>query len=137
MKKKVKIILAVILSLVFVTYIVLFGCKETHISDNATVKLKYNYLATRFKQTLTEEETAKVISILDGKTYYASPIDTPYCGFDYRIAIVVNGRVFGVACDGCNVLIDYTNLRCFDVSQEDIEYLHSLFASYGGHFPCI
>ena len=56
------------------------------------------------------------------------------------ISLKVGGRIFAIARDTCNCIQDlslYPNLRYFDVSKKDMEYIHTLFEKYGGHFPCV
>ena len=82
-------------------------------------------------------EAEKIIDIIDGSEYDPFYSGIPSCGFDKNVSLKVGDRVFAIAPDTCNVIQDLSNLRFFSVSDEDMEYIHSLFEKYGGCFPCI
>ncbi len=113
------------------------ACSKTNIDCNADVTLTYIYLDKNISVPLEKDEAEKVIDILDGNTYDAIFAGVPSCGFDKNVSLEVGGRVFAIARDTCNCIQDLGNLRFFDVSHEEIAYIHSLFEKYGGHFPCV
>lgn len=110
----------------------LAGCRETKISEDATVTLHFNDIV----QELTAEESAKVIEILNGNPY--DPLSgVPACGFSKEVSFEIGGRFYAVAMDTCNNMQDLGTLRFFDISEEGIDYIHALFEKYGGYFPCV
>ena len=114
--------------------LVLSGCRETKIKENAAVTLHFIDIF----QELTAEESAKVIEILNGNTYkdvFTSGV--PACGFSKEVSFEINGRFYAVAMDTCNNMQDLGTLRFFDISEEGIDYIHALFEKYGGYFPCV
>lgn len=123
------------LMLIFVVF-ALCGCSQTSLDKNAPVTLTFIYGEENITVQLPDEEAAKVIEILDGNSYDSS-FGAPSCGFDKNISIKVADQVFAIARDTCKYVQDLDNLKYFNVSQEDIEYIHSLFEKYGGYFPCI
>ena len=115
----------------------LWGCSKTNVSANAEVTLTFINESKNVSTTLSEEEAEKVIAILDGKGYDSPASGIPACGFDKNISLQVDDHIYAIACDTCNYIQDLGNLRYFSVSQEDMDYIHSLFEKHGGYFPCI
>ena len=110
----------------------LAGCRETKISEDATVTLHFNDIV----QELTAEESAKVIEILNGNPY--DPLSgVPACGFSKEVSFDIGGRFYAVAMDTCNNMQDLGTLRFFPVTEDEINYTHALFEKYGGYFPCV
>ena len=110
----------------------LAGCRETKISEDATVTLQFNDIV----QELTAEESAKVIEILNGNPY--DPLSgVPACGFSKEVSFEIGGRFYAVAMDTCNNMQDLGTLRFFPVTEDQINYIHALFEKYGGYFPCV
>ena len=110
----------------------LAGCRETKISEDATVTLHFNDIV----QELTAEESAKVIEILNGNPY--DPLSgVPACGFSKEVSFEIGGRFYAVAMDTCNNMQDLGTLRFFPVTEDEINYIHALFEKYGGYFPCV
>lgn len=122
--------------LIVLTIATLCGCAtRTRVNENAEVKLIYKFNDKDIEVVLSENEAEKVKKILSGKSYNHGGI--PSCGFSKDISVKVGMRTFAIARDKCNIFQDMGNLKFFSVSQEDIEYIRSLFEEQGGHFPCI
>ena len=113
------------------------GCSKTSVSEDADVTLTFICGDKDISVTLEASEAEKVIDILNGNNYDSFLTGVPSCGFDKNISLKVGGRTFAIACDTCNCIQDISNLRYFDIPEEDMEYIHSLFEKYGGHFPCV
>ncbi len=123
--------------LILMIPIAMFACSKTKVRPKAAVTLDFVYEQTNIHVTLTEEEAAKVIEILNGNTYDPILLGYPACGFQRDIALHVGSRKFSIACDGCNCIFDANRFHYFDIPQEDMAYIHALFEKYGGYFPCI
>ena len=117
--------------LAWLTVVALGGC-----SQEPEVELTFVCYGEDIHVKLEGEEAQKVAQILDNKVYDLF-FGIPACGFDKDVSIRVNGRIYAIARDTCNNGLDYGNLRFFSVSEQDMEYIHSLFEKYGGYFPCI
>ena len=113
------------------------GCTKTNAKTGSDVTLNFIYADKNIHVTLKDTEAEKVIDILNGKKYQPIASGITSCGFDKNISLKVGNRVFAIACDTCNCVQDLGNLRYFDISQEDMIYIHSLFEKYGGYFPCV
>ncbi len=113
------------------------GCGKTNVNTSGDVTLTFVYGEKDISVTLEDTEAEKVIDILNGNKYSPISSGVPSCGFDKNISLKVGDRVFAIACDTCNCIQDLGNLRYFDIPQEDMDYIHSLFEKYGGYFPCV
>lgn len=114
--------------------LVLSGCRETKIKENAAVTLHFIDIF----QELTAEESAKVIEILNGNTYkdvFTSGV--PACGFSKEVSFEINGKFYCIAMDTCSRVRGFGSSRYFTVSEDEIDYIHALFEKYGGYFPCV
>ena len=123
--------------MILVLLISICGCSKTSVSNNADVTLSFVYGDDNIRVTLEDDEAEKVIDILNGNDYNPISSVVPSCGFDKNISLQVSGRTFAIACDTCNTVQDLGNLRYFNIPNEDMEYIHSLFEKYGGYFPCV
>ena len=126
---------AIILTVLAVA-LLLFSCSRTWVNKREDVSLHFVYGDINIHVALSGEEAERVIRILDGNIY-EPPIGMPSCGFDEEICLKVGDQTFAVACDGCNGFAHVNKFRFFDVSMDDIAYIHSLFEKYGGFFPCV
>ena len=127
------------LSLILILTVLLCvcGCSRTNLSSGAKVELTFIYGDQSIETLLPEAEAQEVIRILDGRAYDPVSWGIPSCGFDEDVSLKVGGRVFAIACDTCNCVQDMGSFRYFDIPQEDMDYIHTLFEKYGGFFPCV
>lgn len=125
------------IALVFIMLLTLCGCSKTSIKADQDVTLNFVFGGHDIHVTLTEEETKKVIGILDGNIYDPIASGVPSCGFDKDISLTVGSQSYAIARDTCSTIQDLGNLRYFNVTQAEIDYIHALFEKYGGSFPCI
>lgn len=125
------------IALVFFMLLAFCGCSKTSVNKDSTVTLNFVYRDKNINVTLTDEEAANVIRILDGNTYHSVFSGVPSCGFNKNVSIKVGNRAFAIACDTCETIQDLGNLRFFSISAEDNAYIRGLFEKYGGFFPCI
>ena len=123
--------------MILVVLVSICGCSKTSVNKNSEVTLTFIYGEENIRVTLEDDEARKVVNILNGNNYDPISSGVPSCGFDKNISLKVGGRTFAIACDTCNSIQDLGNLRYFDIPQEDMDYIHSLFEKYGGYFPCI
>ena len=126
------------LLLIFMVIVLAFsmcGCNKTEVNANSEVTLSYIYGETYVRTVLEKEEAKEIIDILDGKKYYDSGI--PSCGFDVNVSFIIGDDVFAVACDGCKCIKDVSKNKYFDVTNDDMYYIISIFSKYGGYFPCV
>ena len=115
----------------------LCGCSKTSVKADQDVTLNFVFDGRDFHVTLTAEEAETVIDILDGNIYDPIASGVPSCGFDKDISLTVGSQSYAIARDTCSTIQDLGNLRYFNVTQEENDYIHALFEKYGGLFPCI
>ena len=130
LRKSICMILLLLLPLL------LTACSMTQLQANEKVELTFIYCDSNIQVNLTPEESARVIEILDGNPYDPLWGGVPSCGFDGNISLKVGYRTFSIACDACPSVLDVSKLRYFGISQSEMDYIHKLFESYGGRFPC-
>ena len=123
--------------------LLLTACSITQLQANEKVELTFIYCDSNIQVNLTPEESAKVIEILDGNPYDPLWGGVPSCGFDGNsslkvdVSLKVGNRTYAIACDTCPSVLDVSKLRYFGISQSEMDYIHKLFESYGGRFPCV
>lgn len=123
--------------MILVVVISLCGCARTSVENNADVTLTFHYEEENISVTLEANEAERVTSILNGNRYDPLFYGIASCGFDKDISMNVGNRIFAIARDGCNCIQYQGNQRYFEITAEDMEYIHSLFEKYGGYFPCV
>ena len=134
MKSKQLWVVLLILIIIFSLY----ACSKTRVAANQDVTLLFIYEDKNITATLTDEEAAKVIEILNGNSYDPTILlGSPSCGFWENVALKVGERTFSIASDGCSCIRDGSNRMYFDIPEEDMAYIHTLFEKHGGYFPCV
>ncbi len=126
-----------VIAAVFLLMFCFHGCSTTYVTTSADVTLTFLHCDADIQVTLEKEEAAAVLRILNGNIYESIFLGSPACGFDRNISLRVGNRIFAIACDTCNCIQDYSNLRYFNIPRSDMDYIHGLFEKYGGHFPCV
>ena len=127
----------VLLAMCIAFALLLWSCSKTRLSSDSDVTLNFQVYGENICVKLPEDESQKVIEILDGNSYRSFLDGIPSCGFCEEVSLQIGNRKFAIAMDTCNCVQDLGSLRYFTVSQEGIDYLHLLFEKYGGYFPCI
>lgn len=122
---------------VFLAFIMLTGCSRAMVNPRGSGTVVYDYDGISFTEELSPEEVQAVAKVLNGKPIDFALGGTPACGFDYNVAIIINGRRYGLACDSCGTVQDYGSLGYIHISMEERAVLEEIFTSRGGTFPCI
>lgn len=115
----------------------LSGCGAVSVNGDGSGTVIYDKYGVSFEDTLTAAEVKAVAEVLDGKSSEADLFGEPSCGFDEKVAIVVDGHRFLLACDQCGTVQDGSSRRYIHISDEERQVLEGIFASRGGTFPCI
>lgn len=133
MKRKTKIILCIALPVILLSLLFTGLTKAIVFPDN-NATLTFIYGDKNIVHTLSDAETENIRKILSTKNpdYFLLPA----CGFDKNISISFGNQTFSFACDGCNIAEISPFTRHIDITEEETEYIHSLFEKYGGFFPC-
>lgn len=126
------------LLLILLVALFLTGCSRVSLPSAASGEVTYTYGEVSFTESLTEEEAAAVVQILDGKQQRSGDVfGEPACGFSEEISITVNGETFALACDDCAVVKNCGNEHYITISEEERDTLEAIFTSRGGKFPCL
>ena len=125
MKRFLYIALVVVI-LILVIYCIL---PKSNVHSNDQVELILIYDEQDIQVVLPDDEANKVKDILDGNLYDPFP-GTPACGFLKCYGFKIGDNYFAMPLDSCNTISDSETQRYFAVSQEEMDYLRSLFQKY-------
>ena len=125
------IYIALVIIILLVIYYIL---PISNVKRNDKVELILIYDEQDIQVVLPDDEANKVKDILDGNLYDPFP-GTPACGFLKCYGFKIGDNYFAMPLDSCNTINDSeTNdsetQRYFVVSQEEMDYLRSLFQKY-------
>ena len=119
--------LCIALSLIILIFVIYCILPKSNINKNDQVELILIYDEQDIQVVLPDDEANRVKDILDGNLYDLFP-GTPACGFMKCYCFKIGDNYFAMPLDSCNTIND--SKRYFDVSQEEMDYLHSLFQKY-------
>ena len=117
----------------------LCSCSVAQLSPDETMLVVYNnaHTGVSFQGPLTEQEKASVLNTLGSKPLeYAIFHGVPSCGFDPRVAIVINDVPYALALDKCGVLQNCKTGQYIYITDDDRAVLEAIFTARGGTFPC-
>ena len=120
------IYIALVIIILLVIYYIL---PISNVKRNDKVELILIYDEQDIQVVLPDNEANKVKYILDGNLYDLFP-GTPACGFMKCYGFRIGDNYFAMPLDSCNTINDSKTQRYFDVSQEEMDYLRSLFQKY-------
>jgi hypothetical protein len=129
-----KKVICVVLVLIVILFI---GYNRVWLGFGASGKVIYDRYGISFEEELKREEAEAVKKVLSGKAIETALFGVPACGFDYDVAIIINGRRFGLALDGCGTVQAFDSMGYIHISDEDRQVLEKIFTDRGGVFPCI
>ena len=128
--KKVKIaaIVAAVAVLLVITELLLYNL--------GPVMLHHEDIVTGENSTVfvSREEAKEIKNMMNTKSFSGAFPTT--CGYDMNVAVTIGFRHYRVAMDGCTGL-SLPIGTSFDISDANMEKLHSIFEKYDMHFPCI
>ena len=120
------IYIALVIIILLVIYYIL---PISNLKRNDKVELILIYDEQNIQVVLPDDEANKVKDILDGNLYDLFP-GTPACGFMKCYGFNIGDSYFAMPLDSCNTINDSKTQHYFDVSQEEMDYLRSLFQKY-------
>ncbi|MGN1027315.1 MAG: hypothetical protein ACI4P4_13035 [Faecousia sp.] len=110
--------------------LVIYGIiPKNNINSNDEVKLIHIYDEQDIQVVLPDDEASKIRDIMDGKIYYLFP-GTPACGFLKCYGFSIGDTFYAVAIDSCGTIMNCSSDQYFGVSEEELNYIHSLFEKY-------
>lgn len=104
------------------------------VSRNSEVYVVFKHETINYDiyEKLTDEEADQVIPILNGHLSYD---DSPSCGFDDNIALIVGNKRFCVARDNCATI--RCNGKYFNITKSQIKVIRDVMRNHGAFFPCV
>ena len=120
------IYIALVIIILLVIYYIL---PISNVKRNDKVELILIYDEQNIQVVLPDDEANKVKDILDGNLYDLFP-GTPACGFMKCYGFKIGDNYFAMPLDSCSTINDSKTQRYFVVSQEEMDYLRSLFQKY-------
>ena len=88
--------------------------------------------------TLTEEESARILEILNGQTSEFLGFGViPSCGFSRDTALEIDGRRYNLALDTCPRLQHPLLLRFISISDDEQQVIADILLRYGAKYPNI
>lgn len=127
MKKVLCILLSILLLMMCM------GCAAviSHPSGTA-VRICYDRENVSFDLELSQEEANVVLSVLNGKRRDLDlAVTGAACGFGREQAFIINGSVYCLAQDMCEVLWEEGTENYYIVSTQEREQLEEIFIAHG------
>ncbi len=124
--KRVLCIALVFIILMLVIYCIL---PKSNVASNDEVELILIYDEQDIQVVLPDDEAHNIRVILDGNLCDLFP-GTPACGFMNCYGFKIGDNYFAMPIDSCNTIMDTKNQRYFDILQEEMAYIRSLFQKY-------
>ncbi len=125
MKRILLICLAIILPVLFLYCII----PKSSVAGDDTVELILIYDEQDIHIILPDDEADQIRKAMNGNLFYLFP-GTPACGFTKDYSFKIGNNFYAIAIDKCNTIMECESERYFDVSEEEINYIHSLFQKY-------
>ncbi len=134
-KKKTIIIISILAAILIIGGVIYYLVPHTiHVGIGNGARVLFNPYGEKIDVTISEDMAADLVEAIDGKIL-AFDNGEPSCGFDDKVAIIVDGKRFLVACDGCPTL-KYHN-RYIELSEEEMKTVHRVMEDFGAYFPCV
>lgn len=121
---------------ILLSILLLMGCVGcaaviSHPSGTA-VRICYNRENVSFDLELSQEEANVVLSVLNGKRRDLDlSVTGAGCGFGREQAFIINGSVYCLAQDMCEVLWEEGTENYYVVSAQEREQLEEIFKAHG------
>lgn len=120
--------------LLVVLMVFLFSsCSKVEVAEGEIIAV-FQYGDAEISKPLSDEDSEIVRKIFDGKRLFS---DSPSCGFDENVALIIDGNTYCIACDTCGVIYNVEKDKYFNLNDKENETLRNLLCEYGFTFPCV
>jgi hypothetical protein len=109
------------------------SCSKVEVAEGEIIAV-FQYGDAEISKPLSDEDSEIVRKIFDGKRLFS---DSPSCGFDENVALIIDGNTYCIACDTCGVIYNVEKDKYFNLSDKENEILRNLLCEYGFTFPCV
>jgi len=120
------------LFLLTIMIVLMCSCAKTEVKGT-TATLYYTCEGKNVRAVMTDDEADTVIKMFNGKSFFS---DTPACSFGPECTILIGGKFYHIAKDGCPLIKDDENGKYFKISDKECTSLHNILEKYGATFPC-
>lgn len=123
------------ISLLLVMFIIFSfsSCSKVEVADGEMIAV-FRYGDIDITKPLSDEDAKTVREIFNGKSLFS---DSPSCGFDENVALIINGNTYCIACDTCGTIYNVEKDKYFNLNEKENETLRDLLCEYGFTFPCL
>ena len=109
------------------------SCAKVEITDREMIAV-FRYSDVNISKPLSAEDAETVQAIFNGKSLFS---DSPSCGFDKNIALIIDGYTYCIACDTCGTVYIVEKDKYFSLTDKENDTLRNLLREYGFTFPCL
>jgi hypothetical protein len=109
------------------------SCSKVEVAEGEIIAV-FQYGDAEISKPLSDEDSEIVRKIFDGKRLFS---DSPSCGFDENVALIIDGNTYCIACDTCGVIYNVEKDKYFNLNDKENETLRNLLCEYGFTFPCV
>lgn len=109
------------------------SCSKVEVAEGKIMAV-FQYGDADITKPLSEEDSEIVRKIFDGKSLFS---DSPSCGFDENVALIIGSNTYCIACDTCGKIYNVEENKYFNLSDKENETLRNLLCEYGFTFPCV
>ena len=109
------------------------SCSKVEVTDTKMIAV-FRYGDVDISKPLSDEDTETIRAIFNGKRLHS---DSPSCGFDENVALVIGGNTYCIACDTCGMIYIAEKDEYFSLTDKENEILRDLLCEYGFTFPCL
>ncbi len=110
----------------------LSACSTVQIQEGQEAGFTYRYGEQDISATLSQEESAEIAQILQGKSCHYEGYS---CGFSSDISITLDGQCFYLASDACPVMQNAANGKFIRLTEGERTRIEDIFMKYGVVFP--
>ena len=135
--KKASIVVTFVVAVLAVMAIVLFGPSRPLPQLSGPVIAHFETQdGQQTSVTLTEEESARILEMLNGQTSEFLGFGViPSCGFSRDTALEIDGRRYNLALDTCPRLQHPLLFRFISISDDEQQIIADILLRYGAKYP--
>ena len=132
MKNKKVLIIIVVAAIIISAGIVWFKSTVIFHPSGTAVQVCYDRENISFDLELSQEESAVVLSVLNGKRRDLDMTVTGAgCGFGREQSFIIDGSTYCLGQDDCGVIWEDGTNNYYVISQQELEQLQEIFKEYG------
>ena len=136
MKNKKVLIIIVVAAIVITAGIIWFNSTVIFHPSGTAVRVCYDRENISFDLELSQEESAVVLSVLNGKRRDLDMTVTGAgCGFGQELSFIIDRSTYCLAQDACDVIWEEGTNNYYVLSTKEMNQLREIFNAHGGRLP--